>query len=141
MEMIIPAPAAGGVSRTARPAVRRGGGFAVAGENTAAAMSAPAAPLASAALLALQELDSRTVQDREARKRGEAVLRALTALQRARLNGNGSTMDLQQLLADAAATPAQDPNLADILAAVLLRARVELARAHATPQEHFTSAS
>jgi hypothetical protein len=48
---------------------------------------------------------------------------------------------LQQVLAAAAAAPARDPYLAGILAAVMLRARVELARGHATPQEHFTSES
>jgi hypothetical protein len=143
MEMIVPARAAGGISRTARPGVRRGGGFAVAGGSPGAAISAPAAPLASAAMLTLQELDCQTAQDREARKHGEAVLHALTALQRARLggSGSGSTTDLQQVLAAAAAAPARDPCLAGILAAVMLRARVELARGHATPQEHFTSES
>jgi hypothetical protein len=141
MEMIVPTRPVGGVSRTARPDARGGSGFAVAEESAGVAMSAATVPLAPAAMLALQELDSQTVQDREARKKGEAVLLALTALQRARLGGSGSTANLAEVLAAAGAmTSAQDPRLVGILEAVMLRARVELARAHATPQEHFITA-
>jgi hypothetical protein len=142
MEMIVPARATGGISRTARTGARRGGGFAVAEESAGVAAPTAAALLAPVAMLALQEIDNQTVQDREARRQGEAVLRALAVLQRSRLDGGaGGIAGLADALAAAAATPARDPRLAGILEAVVLRARVELARAHATPQEHFTSAS
>jgi len=89
-----------------------------------------AEPLALGSMLALQEMGAGSVRDREARRRGQGLLAALAALQRGLLAG-GDYQDVLQRLADlASADPdyAEDKRLGAVLSAIVLRARVELAR-------------
>ena len=132
----------GGIERmTGAPAAVRasqpslGTGFAVpAADDTAPPLSVSAlgASAALSGLLALQEAEGVPIRDREARRRGRDILGALTELQRALLGGlgsDGATARLSTLLADLPL--AADPRLNAILAAIRLRARVELARRQA----------
>lgn len=99
-----------------------------AGEARRATAAAPSAPAAPAGMLALQEWQGDAVRDREARRRGEAILAALAALQRALLGG-GDDAALERLAALTEDVPeAADPRLATLVRALALRARVELAR-------------
>ncbi len=81
-------------------------------------------------MLALQEMDPAFEQDRHARRHGQSVLVALSALQAALVaGGDAGTSAVNRLVGLVAAMPqAADPVLASVLAAVSLRARVELAR-------------
>lgn len=113
---------------TARPAGPTSG-FSVpsdAGQAKAATAAAPAASLDG--MLAVQEGERGPARDREARRRGQAALGALAALQRALLGGEEDPAALQELAALASAPSAEDPGLAMTLRAIGLRARVELAR-------------
>jgi hypothetical protein len=86
-------------------------------------------PAALGGALALQELGCEAPQDRAARRRGYDLLASLRALQRGLLaNGvdAGSVADLAAL--SAAAPEAADPRLREVIAELVLRARVELAR-------------
>lgn len=128
----------GGIERLAgAPAPARigqassGAGFAVEAGSTPPPATAPAlsGPAALSGLLALQEAEPAPVRDRDARRRGRAILAALTEMQRALLgagDSDGTTARLMALLADMPV--AEDPALNAILAAIRLRARVELAR-------------
>ncbi len=104
------------------------------GFSVPVATEAPRGPAATASvagldgMLALQEGDRAGVRDREARRRGQAALAALAALQRALLGGQADPDALRTLLAMAEGEPAEDPELARTLRAVGLRARIELAR-------------
>jgi hypothetical protein len=115
-------PVRSGFSVSPEPA-GAGAGTAPAGAATAAGM---------AAMLSLQELDPERARDRPGRRHGRSLLAALSALQRAVLTdqpgGAGQALaQLAALLADM--PPVFDPGLADVLAAIRLRATVELARA------------
>jgi len=80
-----------------------------------------------AGMLALQELPDPALADREARRRGQDILAALAALQRALLGPGGA--DAGELAALATAVPqADDPALRAVVAAITLRARIEAAR-------------
>lgn len=83
----------------------------------------------AASLIALQETIAAGERDREARERAEGMLDELAALQHAMLGGRISP-DRLAALAQLADQPgvAADPRLADVVAAVSLRAKVELAR-------------
>ncbi len=82
------------------------------------------------AMLALQEVQGDTVIDRQARRHGHSMLRLLTKLQVAQLDGTVDIDSLQGLADLADSMPqAADPTLAAVLRSVALRARVELARA------------
>jgi hypothetical protein len=128
----------GPASPIGRPAGRLGrpaGGFSVptAGRSgiTAAAEEAPAVMLAG--LLALQAEDSDEPRDREARRHGQDMLAELTGLQRVLLadgaDGGVPVDQLRRLARLAADVPAAaDPRLRDVMEAITLRARVELAR-------------
>ena len=89
-----------------------------------------AAMIGMDSMLALQAVDEAQERDRRARKRGTAVLAALTDLQRAIVVADDPARALRSLrdLTDATQETASDPELAGILRAVTLRARVELAR-------------
>lgn len=88
-----------------------------------------ATPLAS--MLALQELGEETVEDREARRHSHDMLAMLAELQRALLGGGDEVAVLHRLADLAAAAPAAtDRRLAAMVSAIVLRARVELARRH-----------
>jgi hypothetical protein len=80
-------------------------------------------------LLALQAIGEATERDRFARKRGGAMIAALTDLQRAMLAEEDPSLALSalsQLATDGAL--ADDPALGAILRAIVLRSRVEVAR-------------
>jgi len=79
-------------------------------------------------MLALQAVDERSERDRDARKRGTALLASLTKLQRVMLAGMDPGQTLQELNELATGDPgADDPGLAAILRAIVLRSRVEIA--------------
>ncbi len=80
-------------------------------------------------LLLLQQVEDGPTRDRQARRHGRALLEGLGALQRALLGGEDDPAALDRLAALVAHCPdAADPALRGTLAAVALRARVELAR-------------
>ena len=80
-------------------------------------------------LLALQETMLAAERDREARARADRMLEELGHLQQAMLSGRLSADRLGQLAALAEQPGlAADPRLAEIVGAVSLRAKVELAR-------------
>lgn len=123
---------AGGAARSARGP----GGFRVATERPGAA--APAAQevgateeIGLAGILTLQELPDPALADRQARRRGQDLLTALAELQRDMLADAGT--DPVRLAALAAEVPvADDPVLRAAVAAITLRARIEVARREAT---------
>jgi hypothetical protein len=109
---------------------RAAGRFEIATEQPAAAQAAPdIATVSLGPMLAMQEAEAAAVGDREARRHGEDVLRELSALQRDLL-GEGASPEGLARLADLAARAraAADPRLRDVLEAIMLRARIELAR-------------
>jgi len=80
-------------------------------------------------MLALQAVGSESERDNAARKRGSAMLTALKNLQRAMLADEDPSVplnDLQDLTASGIA--ADDPGLEDIVRALTLRSRIEVAR-------------
>jgi hypothetical protein len=80
-------------------------------------------------MLMLQSVDEAVERDRSARKRGKAMIAALSDLQRALLGDEDPSLALRSLSDLASDHPlAADPGLADILRAVVLRSRVEIAR-------------
>lgn len=113
----------------ARPAAS---GFAVPAEpaetgHATAAAETQAASLAS--ILTLQELGSETEADRRARRHGQDMLAMLAELQRALLGAGDPDVALQRLADLAALVPrATDRRLAAMVSAIVVRARVELAR-------------
>jgi Class II flagellar assembly regulator len=99
------------------------------GEKGQAAAAAASAPVSLDAMLTLQEVGGETVGDREARRHGEDALAALAVLQRALLTGGDEAATLERLADLAASVPrAGDPLLGALVAAIVLRVRVELAR-------------
>jgi hypothetical protein len=95
----------------------------------AAAAAAPPQAASLGAMLTLQELGCETVEDREARKHGQAMLALLAALQRALLTGGSQETVLAQLAGLVGTAPqATDRRLAAMVAAIMVRVRVELAR-------------
>ena len=116
-----PAPAAGFTLDAAVPA------------GAGVAPSAAVAVAATESLLVLQAAGGAAAREKAAvQTRAAAVLDGLGALQHALLMGGGGAVARGRLqaLADAlaAAGPAQDPALAEIQAAIALRAQIELAR-------------
>jgi hypothetical protein len=110
-----------------------GGGFVPPSDARADAAAAPpvalSGPVTLESLLALQQVDDATAQDRQARDHGRRLLRELGGLQAALLGSGGLTETLGRIGALADALPAaSDPELAVALAQVVLRARIELAR-------------
>lgn len=82
-----------------------------------------------ACMLILQEIGAETPQDRAAGRHGRALLSALARLQRQLLGAPDDGAALHELAELAASVPsATDPAVAAVLRAVVLRARVELAR-------------
>lgn len=120
----------GGAIRGGR-AGRGAGGFRIdAAAPDAAGVGAAEAPAAASAigLLALQESAPAAERDARAHRRGEAMLRELAALQRDLLGGRADPARLRRLADLAAGEAAADPVLAEAVAAIALRVRVELAR-------------
>lgn len=118
-----PSTVAGGARQ-----VREGGGFRLPkAEAGVTAGIAGTAAVGTSAMLALQELPDPQVADREARRRGQDLLEALAALQRALLGAGGADADALARLADDI-PQAADPALRAAVAAIALRARIEAAR-------------
>ncbi len=121
------------------------GGFSLASvAPSAAGAAAPAAAVALGSMLALQEAGGEPVRDRAARRHGHAMLQLLAALQRAMLGGgSGDDTELGRLAALSADIPAaSDPGLRQAVAAIALRASIELARRRTViPRNGFTRAS
>jgi hypothetical protein len=112
------------------PRGRTGSTFSVALDAPATArLAAPEGVASLSALIGLQS-DYEPVEDREARRHGQDLLAELAGLHRALL-GEASHPELLHTLDRLVATPlapARDPRLADAVAAIRLRAMVELAR-------------
>ena len=87
------------------------------------------APVAVSLMLAVQERVGAEAGDREARQHGQRLLAALAELQLALLSGS-ETDTLQELsrLSEGGGL-AVDPALAQVIRSILLRARLEVARA------------
>jgi hypothetical protein len=80
-------------------------------------------------MLALQAVDEAVERDRAARKRGMAIIAALTKLQRAMLGREDPSPTLNLLNELTAECPlAHDVGLGAIVRAIVLRSRVEIAR-------------
>lgn len=91
--------------------------------------AADAAPASLASMLTLQELGGDAVADREARRHGQDLLAMLAELQRALLGSGDDAAVLQRLAELTASVPlAGDRRLAAMISAIVVRARVELAR-------------
>lgn len=107
-----------------------GGGFRVGGSapQAAAAPASQAEAAGAVGLLALQECAPAAERDARARKRGEGLLRELAALQAELLAGRVDAARLRALVALSEGTAAADPALAEVVAAISLRARIEAAR-------------
>jgi hypothetical protein len=89
----------------------------------------PAAALAS--MLFLQERGDEASEDTRARRHGHDLLDALAALQGAVLSGCDDAAALRQLASLTVPVPrATDPRLAAMVSAIVVRAKVELARRH-----------
>jgi len=126
-------PGIGGPAPLARDGMKTAGGlFSV--DDGAAALSRQArlstvAGIGLESMLALQAVDEAVERDRAARKRGTAMIAALTNLQRAMLAEQDPSTALRALSELATDGPlADDPGLGAILRAVVLRSRVEIAR-------------
>ena len=118
------AGAAAGTRATSRPGGFRlpGGAAAEAGEASALAGAAPVG------LMALQEADDPAGRDRRGHARAQEMLQELAALQAEMLRGGADPDRLVRLATLAEGEAPADPVLADALAGIALRARVELAR-------------
>ncbi|WP_159348928.1 flagellar assembly protein FliX [Roseomonas harenae] len=122
----------GGVGR-AGPAngpriTSRGGGFrlpAGAKESTEAAAAQAATPLG---LMALQEAEDAAARDRCGAARARDMLKELSSLQAEMLRGAADPARLERLARLAEGEAPADAVLADALASIALRARIELAR-------------
>jgi hypothetical protein len=113
----------------------QGTGFSIPAESDASASAAAheadgVAETSQIGLLALQEeAAGDTVRDRAARRRGFDLLSELAALQRDLLGGGLTGERLERLAGLAEQIPdAADPGLREAVAAIALRARVEVAR-------------
>ena len=130
----IPSPAAVAPSRTAPQP-----GFVVAlPEMTAGRLAMPsvaqAVPVGVISLLALQENATAGTGDREARQHAHQLLAALAELQRALLSeGGGDALQRLSMLTDTVSLTS-DPALAQAVASIRLRARLELARVASAPE-------
>jgi Class II flagellar assembly regulator len=117
----------------ATPAGRGGGraGFSVgAARGQAAARTAAAGAVAPLALgmLALQERSTDAERDAAARRRADSLLEELQALQAELLTGRAEPGRLARLAALEGGEEGADPALREVVQAVVLRARVEMAR-------------
>ena len=92
-------------------------------------IAATGAAMGLESMLALQSINEAFDRDRAARERGTAMIAVLTDLQRAMLAEEDPALALRSLSALAVDGPlADDPGLAAVLRAVVLRSRVEVAR-------------
>jgi hypothetical protein len=110
---------------------RGGGGFRLSVAEEAPTTRAGATAAAQAVdfgLLSLQEGSTAEERDARARKRGLALLQELQEVQMALLGGRLDPARLARLASLSVGEQAADPALAEAVAAIALRARVELAR-------------
>lgn len=123
--MIGPVGGAGGPAGPAR-AARRGGMFSLPG--TAAPTSGIAATAGVGALFAMQEALTPTERDDAAHRRGQALLEEMEALRRDLLRGAIPQARLVRLSLLSDGESGADPALREVVEALALRARVEMAR-------------
>ena len=97
-------------------------------DQAASAAAATALPPAGPGLLALQEHGGNDARDTEAHRRGTAMLDALRQIQAEMLGDRCDPVRLSRLAALAEGECGADPRLREALAAIALRARVELVR-------------
>ena len=121
---------------------RSAGGFALPGpaEEPAEAAGTAAAAVAPLGLLALQE-GGPDPRERDARavRRGAALLRELSGMQRDALSGRRDPERLRRIAQLAEGELAANRILSDVLEGIVLRAKVELARAsHVTASKETT---
>jgi hypothetical protein len=133
---IVPIGGKFGPAATRSPRGSAGVGFRVPqGEAEAVsrgAQAGAAGPVDLAAMLSLQDVDPPQERDRRARRQGEGLLAALARLQQALLSGAGEGGALAELaLLSSQVEIAATPALREAVAAIRLRAAVELARADA----------
>jgi hypothetical protein len=123
---------AGAANRPKTTATRPGPGFSVESEDAAPSVEAkqPTQGVALSGMLALQETETETVQDRTARRHGIALLETLSQLQKTLLSPQGSAeTEIETLALLANEMPhAANPGLAAALADIRLRAKIELLR-------------
>ncbi len=94
-----------------------------------AALAGTAGVGALGGMLSLQEMPSDAARDRAAAAHGAEIMEVLSALQRALLAGGEDQAALARLIRLAESAPeAADSRLSGVMAAILLRAKVELAR-------------
>jgi len=121
-----PAPVARDDIRTAPGRFSVDGGTAPLGQN---ARPSSVAGIGLDSMLTLQAVDEAVERDRAARKRGSAIMAALTRLQRSLLGEEDPSVALRAMHELISGAPvADDPGLAAILRAVVLRSRIEIAR-------------
>jgi hypothetical protein len=127
----------GGIAGPAANAARRGGraagGFVLPGPGVPQAAAAPAPAAGISALLAMQEDAARERPDRDKpARRAARALDELRGLQLDLLRGAADPARLERLTALVEASgAAAEPALRPLLAEILLRTRVELARQRA----------
>jgi hypothetical protein len=122
---------AGGAAGPGRASGRGRPGFALNPPGTEAAAETGATGAAAPVglgLLALQEGGDRATRDQAAWRRAESILQELQALQRDLLHDAPDMNRLERLAAFETGEAGADPFLRDAVEAVVLRARVELAR-------------
>jgi hypothetical protein len=121
----------GGIGRAAQSGtgrVTRGGGFRLPEAAREASGSPAVLGAAPLGLLAVQEADDAASRDRRGAARAQDLLKELSALQAGLLCGGTDPAGLERLARLAEGESPADPVLADALAGIALRARVELAR-------------
>lgn len=113
---------------------RVGAGFALPEAERAPESAAAGSVTGSLGLIGLQQGFSDAERDAAAQRRGHAVLEELEGLQLALLSGRIDAGRLSRLAQLAEGEAGADPALRDILRAISLRARIELARLPAAPR-------
>lgn len=106
----------------------RGAGFRLHATDSQAPEAASASPVGAVTLLAVQEAGAAAERDARGRQRAAQMLDELGRLQADLLAGRADPAALERLAQLSAGEAPDDPALAEILAAVSLRARIELAR-------------
>ncbi|MBP0492750.1 flagellar assembly protein FliX [Pararoseomonas indoligenes] len=118
-------------SQRPRAAARAGGAFRLpdaALSASEARESGPTASVAAVGFLVVQATDEAAERDRRGAARARDLLKELSAMQAGLLRGVADPDGLARLAALAEGESPDDPMLADALAGIALRARVELAR-------------
>ena len=110
-------------------ALRTGTAFQVPGALAETSAAAPLEAIGLEGLLSLQEIEPAPERDARSRSRGEALLAALSRLQRDGLGAERDPDLLEQMARLCKNVPqAADPRLREAVVAITLRVHVELAR-------------